>query len=236
MKKLMTFGCAAALAGAALAAANDVLITFSTPGPDTYADGTTVLDGERYALCWSTDFANFAIKADGTAEGGTVVLKAPIAKGGRCPTTVFEIDAAYAAANFVGGEWAVYLLDTRTFANDGTARLAVAEGTVNTAGQVGKVSVGSGTVATLTGAAATASALPSGVELPKPEITGIKVAAGYVYVTVKGAPYLGYTLASGKTPDALAETPDVTRETTGAEEITIVTPAKAGGAFFQIQR
>ena len=146
MKKLMTVGCALALAGAALAAANDVLITFSTPGPDTYADGTTVLDGERYALCWSKDFSQFAIKADGTAEGGAVVLKAPIAKGGRCPMTVFEIDADYAARNFAGGEWAVYLLDTRTFASNGAASLAGVAGTVNTAGQVGTVTVGSGTV------------------------------------------------------------------------------------------
>jgi len=235
MKKLMTFGCAVALAGAALAAANDVLITFSTPGPDTYADGTAVLDGERYALCWSKDFSQFAIKADGTAEGGTVVLKAPVAKGGRCPTTVFEVDADY-AKNFTGGEWAVYLLDTRKFAADGTASLAGAAGTVNTAGQVGTVSIGSGTVASLTGAAATASDLPAGVELPKPEITGIKVEAGYVYVTVKGAPYLGYGLVSGDTPDALTEAPEAERAATGAEEITIVTPAKAGGAFFKVTR
>ncbi len=235
MKKLMTFGCAVALAGAALAAANDVLITFSTPGPDTYADGVKVLDGERYALCWSKDFSQFAIKGDGTAEGGTVVLKAPLAKKGRCPTTVFEVDADY-AKNFAGGTWAVYLLDTRKFAADGTASLAGAADAVNTAGQVGTVSVGSGTVASLTGAAATASDLPAGVELPKPEITGIKVEAGYVYVTVKGAPYLGYGLVSGDTPDALTEAPEAERAATGAEEITIVTPAKAGGAFFKVTR
>ena len=42
-KELMTAGCALALAVAANAAANDALISFSTPGIDTYADGTTVV-------------------------------------------------------------------------------------------------------------------------------------------------------------------------------------------------
>ena len=76
------------LGGAAFGAANDARISFSTKGPDTYADGTTVLDGECYALCWSKDFANFAIKADGTAEvgaesvDGEVILVAPAKDGG----------------------------------------------------------------------------------------------------------------------------------------------------------
>ncbi|MBQ8125761.1 MAG: hypothetical protein IJ173_07735, partial [Kiritimatiellae bacterium] len=68
MNKLLTAACALALSLAAFAAQNDALVTFSTKGPDCYADGTTVLDGECYALCWSKDFANFAIRADGTAE------------------------------------------------------------------------------------------------------------------------------------------------------------------------
>lgn len=47
MKKLlMVMGCLSA-AWIVSAAQNDVLITFSTPGTDTYTDGTAVLDGER---------------------------------------------------------------------------------------------------------------------------------------------------------------------------------------------
>ena len=72
--------------------------------------------------------------------------------------------------------------------------------------------------------------------LPKPEITGIKVDDGKVYVTVKGAPYLAYGLISGDTPDALTEAPAAERQATGEEEITIVTPVKAGGAFFKVTR
>jgi hypothetical protein len=231
MKKLITLGFAAVAAGMTFAAANDLLITFSTPGPDTYADGTTVLDGERYALCWSQDFSKFSIKADGTAEGGEIILKAPVAKDGRCPTTVFEIDAAYAAAkNFASGSWSVFLLDTRNFGKNA----------VNTVGQVGgSVTVGSGTVATLTGTKAATSALAVGADDPQPEITGIRIVDGNVYVTIKCAPYLAYGLVEGATPDAVTDTvKEAYRDeaATTVEEITIVTPAKEGGAFLKVKR
>lgn len=240
MKKLITLGFAAIAAGVTFAAANDLLITFSTPGPDKYADGTTVLDGERYALCWSKDFSKFSINADGTAEGGVVVLKAPVAKDGCCPTTVFEIDADYAAKNFKGGKWAVYVLDTRKFSETGTAKVAATFTGVNTAGIVGNsVSVGNGTVATLTGAAGAATDLPNGADVPQPTITGIRIVDGYVYVSVKGTvPYLAYGLTEGVTPDTVAD--QVGESKAGGisadDEITIVTPAKAGGAFFRVNR
>ena len=67
MKKLSISMIAVAMSLAAFAAANDALIKFSSKGPDKYADGATVLDGEYYALCWSKDFSQFAINADGTA-------------------------------------------------------------------------------------------------------------------------------------------------------------------------
>ena len=241
MKKLITLGFAAIAAGMTFAAANDVVITFSTPGPDTYADGTTVLDGERYALCWSQDFSQFSIKSDGTAEGGTVVLRAPLAKDGCCPTTVFEIKADYAAKNFPGGEWAVYLLDTRKFSSNGTASVAGSFAGVNTSGLVGNsVSVGTGRQASLTSAPGAASDIASDVTVPQPTVTGIKVVDGLVLVTVKGTvPYLAYGLSQGATPDDVTETVE-DASAVGAvdaeQEITIVTPAKEGGAFLKVKR
>ena len=229
MKKLVALGFAALAAGMTFAAANDVLITFSTPGPDTYADGSTVVNGECYALCWSKDFSAFAINADGTATGGEIVLKAPVAKGGRCPTVVFEIDADYAAAkNFASGSWAVFLLDTRSFGGN----------KVNTTGQVGaSVKVGTGAVASLTGKSAATSELAAGVEVAQPEITGIKVVDGNVYVTVKGTvPYLAYGLTEGATPDAVTEPVGEAKAGNADEEITLVTPVKEGGAFFKAGR
>lgn len=230
MKKMLLSMALAGFAGAAFAAANDVLITFSTPGPDTYADGATVADGETYALCWSQDFSNFKITSGGEAVGGEIVLKAPVAKGGRCPTIVFEIDADYAAQKgYANGQWSVFLLDTRRFGANVPK--------VNTVGQVGgAVTVGTGTVASLTGASATTGTLADGVEVPQPEITGIRVADGYVYVTVKGTvPYLAYGLAEVATPGAEAEGVVDAQAGNADEEITIVTPAKAGGAFFKVQ-
>ena len=235
MKKLITFGLAAIAAGATFAAANDLLITFSTPGPDTYADGTTVLDGERYALCWSEDFSQFSIKPDGTAEGGKVVLAAPVAKGGRCPTTVFEINATYAAQNFTGGEWAIYMLDTRKFSATGVASLGSAS-SVNTFGLVGNsVAVSKGSAGGLLTGSATAMSATG--EVAAPSITGIKVDGGKVYVTVKGAPYLGYGLVEGLTPDTVTtDVEGASAQATGEEEITIVTDAKEGGAFFKVNQ
>ena len=233
MKKLIALGVAAIAAQLTFAAANDVLITFSTPGPDTYADDSAVNDGEYYALCWSQDFANFAINSDGTVTGGEIVLKAPVVKGGRCPTIVFEVDAAYAAEkNFASGSWSVFLLDTRSFAGSANK--------VNTVGQVGSaLTVGTGSVATLAGSNAQASEIAAGVEVPKPEVTGINVIDGYVYVTVKGTvPYLAYGLTEGATPSAVTE-PVGDSQTGGVsadDEVTFVTSAKEGAAFFKVGR
>ena len=47
--------CMAAAAFSACAAVDDLVLTFSSAGPDTYADGTRVLDGECYALVWLPD-------------------------------------------------------------------------------------------------------------------------------------------------------------------------------------
>ena len=93
----------------------DKLARFSTLGPDCYADGTIVRDGECYALVWSpagTSFSGF--NADGTpvSSSDRVVLAAPLAQGGRCRDVIFQIPAAE-YAELEGGEWTVCLVDTR---------------------------------------------------------------------------------------------------------------------------
>ena len=40
---------------AVFAGANDLLVTFSTPGTDKYADGKTVLEGETYGLFYTDE-------------------------------------------------------------------------------------------------------------------------------------------------------------------------------------
>ena len=116
MKKSVLFVMSAALAFAANAAQNDSLVTFSTKGPDKYADGTTVLDGECYALVWTPKgSAGAVVAANGTVQGGEIVLTAPVAKNGRCPKVVFEVDAGLVASRYNDGTWNVYLLDTRRY-------------------------------------------------------------------------------------------------------------------------
>ncbi|MBQ4198785.1 MAG: hypothetical protein II649_02765, partial [Kiritimatiellae bacterium] len=72
MKKLMTMVGVAGFAFAATAGINDSLLGFSTVGPDKYADGKTVMDGECYALVWTKDGATFGgIDASGKAIADT---------------------------------------------------------------------------------------------------------------------------------------------------------------------
>ena len=94
----------------------DKLARFSTPGPDRYADGSVVRDGECYALVWSPEGTTFSgFNADGTPVSASdrVVLAGELAQGGKCPETIFQIPANV-YDELKGGEWAVCLVDTRT--------------------------------------------------------------------------------------------------------------------------
>lgn len=117
MKKTVLMGMVLAGALGAFAGVDNLAILFSSQGPDAYADGEPVRDGEVYALVWTPSDGTFGgIDADGKAVSPSVVaLKAPVAKGGKCPNVLFEIDEADVKANYPGGTWGVYLLDTRKF-------------------------------------------------------------------------------------------------------------------------
>ena len=249
MKKSVMVFAAAALAGAAFGAANDAMIEFSTKGPDLYADNSTVLDGECYALVWMENGSDgLTIAADGSTEGGEIVLVASLAKGGCCPKVYFEVDAKDLETKYVGGSWAVYLLDTRRWNANGVAKPA---GTVNgkvrlvnAAGVVPGAAVNVSSAGASTLAVATAAAVASGATAvpegaPKPEITGIRVEGANVFVTVKGTvPYLQYGLSSGDTPGSIVDS--VGGKQTGADaasdEIILVAPAREGSGFFKVGR
>ena len=100
---------------AVLAASDDYLLTFSTPGPDRYVDGTIVPDGECYALVWAPAGKAFSgFNADGTAASALdrVVLAGPLALGGKCRDSIFQVPKAEYDA-LEGGTWSVCLVDTR---------------------------------------------------------------------------------------------------------------------------
>ena len=248
MKKLMTMIGAVGLAFAATAAMDDALLTFSTVGPDKYSDGTTVLDGECYALVWTADGATFGgIAADGTAVAETdeIVLLAPVAKDGHCPDVLFQIPAAQVDK---GGTFGVYLLDTRVKAEDGT----VAPAGLNAAGKLTLVNgYGLATEATKVAKATSGGAksvaekgtsgqvVAAGAAAPKvdqPKITSIKIEGDYVRLTVQNLP--GFMRVSSGADVSADDTQGAAQATGGAaKEVILYAPKSASGSgFFKVIR
>jgi len=123
MKKTMML-VVAAMALAAFAVIEDsTILTFSTVGPDYYADGGVVTDGEYYALIWrdgSVPFSGFNV--DGTLVNANtnveaLLYAAPLAEDGHCPETRFVVDGGFRNES---GSYLLCLLDTRQYAANGT--------------------------------------------------------------------------------------------------------------------
>jgi len=238
---------------AAFGAADDTLVAFSTPGPDRYADGTAVKDGECYALVWTRAGAAFAgISADGKAVGddSKVLVYAPVAKGGRCPTVVFEIDAELAAA-YAGGAYGVYLCDTRLA--DGRVGGLTAAGAPVAVNGWGKGSgePGTGSGSSFVDLQAPASTLVSvtakselPADAPKPQVTSVRVVGANVVLTVKGTlPCLQYAASEvgvgGRAQDA-GPGPSASAAAQGAAtvdgEITVIVPKRGDSGFYRVGR
>lgn len=195
-KNLMALALVAGIFAATTASAsqNNVLITFSTQGPDTYEDGTPVLDGERYALVWTkskTEFGGFT--ADGKVVSPTdkLVAMLPCAKGGHCPEVAIEIDSAFVAAQYSGGTFTLYLLDSRETA----AALADSNGN-NVPKRINKLApVTAGSIANARSNVSLASqeakslgnaAIAMLSVVANPKVTSIKVDNAVVTLTVDG--------------------------------------------------
>ena len=252
MKKGMISVVAAVAAVVVFGAQNDLLISFSTKGPDTYADGTTVLDKECYALVWTPNGVEGSIAADGSAsEGAEIVLVAPVAKGGHCPNVVYRVDAGRVETEFRQGtgSWSVYLLDTRKYSYDEDGNTVVtlaglkADGNVklvNASNKVGEASVSAGVGANTSLAAAVATSATTGAampeDVPEPRVIGIEIKGDNVFVTVENAaPYLAYDLKTGETPDKVTE--QANRPATGGDDgkVILVAPvSESGTGFFKV--
>ena len=250
MNKILVTAFAAAMSAAAFAGMNNVTILFSTPGPDTYSDGTLVRDGERYALVWTPAGETFAgINTDATAAGvSKVAVSAPVAKDGHCPNVLFQVDEDYAAKNYVNGSWSVVLLDTRKFElkADGTPRLdglgnrvvvsCGTKGFSNGYGVIGNAMANAAGFQSAGGVAA-ASGTPS-ADIPDPVVKGISFDGDNVLVTVEStSPALKYALVSGETPDKVDT--EVSGEAassygSASSEIVLIKAKKSGGEFFKV--
>jgi len=237
-----------ALAGVvASGAANDWIVSFSTPGPDKYADGTPVADGETYALVWSKgEFAG--VKADGTPVNAEdeIILAAPLAKGGRCPLVAFEVDAAKTTGDYTNGVWSVVLLDTRLAEQvDGKTVLAAYSN-----GKPSVVNAANTVVSTVkTEGYSTAIAAESGVQasvasaldeswIKDARITDMKIVGDKVLVTVENTvPCVQYNLASGETPGAVAgKCAEGAKNGVAGGQIILVAPKTGNTGFFRVNR
>ena len=250
MKKFVIAASAIASALALTAAEEFASVSFQTTGPDKYADGQTVLDGECYALVWTADGVFEGLNVDGTCvdPADELVIALPWAKDGAFPATMFNIstETKYIAS----GELALYLLDTRKFI-DGAAKVSGvdAEGKlvfVNASSKVNEAvtaSVAGSAPAAKTAAAgavdgAVASALPE--DVPSPKVTGLD------FVKVNGADYVKFTVANtvgfanyavkGGDTVAVDGAVGTDAKTGGAESITLLYPKTADANFFKVIR
>lgn len=207
--RLACMAVALSLGASALADAANLLVSFSTAGADFYADGTTVVaDGEWYALCWSPNpqFGGIAVDGSAAAPGDKVLLSAPLAKGGRCPFTVFEVDSADKPAS--DGYYFVFLLDTRDASGvPAGSKAALKAGGVNGAAVARDFTAAKSevsTVASAAGAAADASSwAASAVDTAAEGFTQARISAivpveNGVRITVSGMmPGVKYNVQMG---------------------------------------
>ena len=182
---------------------DDAFVTCSTRGTDRYADGTAVADGESYALVYTKPGCVFAgFNADGSVANpaeSELVAVAPLAKGGRCPRTLFSLRREYVNSR-QQGSWEIYLLDTRDAAGKPTK--LDDRGVLGRVRRFGKAEADLAGVRAGEGSAADQgatrlAAVPK--DAPQPRITGIKVEDGVVKISVdRTVPYLVYGLRGGK--------------------------------------
>lgn len=173
------------------------LMTFSTEGPDSYADGTPVLDGEYYALVYQTAAAGdvrFTLSGEIASENGSGVsigtnaaalLRAlPRAKGGRCPNTTFSIETEDLPKLSGTGLLRLYLLDTRVY-EDGVARVGGLESVQASVPVTATCQITTGASKGRLALSAPFTATDLEADVPPPRITGITVAGGTVTLTVE---------------------------------------------------
>lgn len=203
------------------ASADDVRLSFSTPGVDTYRDGeTAALDSEFYALVWTRAGATFAgLNADLTPvnPNDTQCFGAePLAKNGRMtPWMITMKKADFLAGGYDKGTFATILLDTRTpqgtlAAQDTQGQPSLVESwRILTEVQV---DASGNTIFvkdyTLGFGASAQTAVPEDALMNPPVITSITPSEGEIDVEVANTKsYLAYALVSSDSIENLQKSP-----------------------------
>lgn len=241
MNKLSVMIAASALALGAWATPS--FVQFSSVGPDKYADGTEVVDGEIYALVSVSDDGKFeGINSDGTMVDpkDKILHAAPLAEDGHCKNVVFTLKDEDRTSNL-----AVYLLDTRVKTADGATVTGVDENgkpTLVNSYAVVEDAISGCSVAKTTSdkvQTTTLSTVALG-DVPAPTITGIKVVGAKVEITVADTvPELRYTVTGGETPSTIDKNDLVSGINGSANgEITLVVPSEDAKdcRFFKVTR
>lgn len=216
----------------------DSAIVFSTVGPDKYADGSTVLDGELYALVWTADGVFEGFSADGKAldEKDKILIVAPLAKDGRCPKVMFQIPKANAATS---GKFEVFLMDTRVVSSSGVAtpRGAV-KGEVQLVNGYGRVlaDIALSNVPSKAEGAAVAnlnSAAPK--DTRQPRVKAMRIEGDEVVLTVENMP--GFMrVQSGKDASAADSTGAALEAPDSGDTVTIKAPKMGERGFYRVIR
>jgi len=237
MRHILMLGWAL-MASLAFATAEDaVLVTLGTQGPDRYADGTLVADGECYALVWQArDLGAVRFTAEGEVADGAdaVALRVlPIAKDGRCPKTAFAVEEAKLPKLTSGkGCLRLYLLDTRNYTADGA--VSVGRRSVQSSAPVtASVSVSFQAVVGNEQALAFATSVLGG-DVGAPRITAIRVLDEVVELTVANTDArVNYAAANAE-----GETVSRNPVTGGAESVVITIPRDRTKKtdFFRVKR
>lgn len=206
--KLGVMFAAATIAAGAFADAANVLVSFSTEA-DYYADGTTpVANGEWYALCWSPreTFSGLTLDCTPVKADEKVLILAPLAKDGHCPSVVFQVDSEKAPKE--DGYYFVYVLDTRN--KDGSPAVKDPESTrrvpATTMNGAQVATKGFTASASFGGNVANTENVEGGVawSAVQPKITKFGVVGDKVNITVTGVlPGIQYKVRMGKTVNDL---------------------------------
>ena len=165
-------------------ARDQLTLSMSTPGPDTYADGTPVPAGETYLLVYVKQGAVFGgVHTDGSLVdpvNNVIATTALAVEGSKCGYKAIQ----YPAATYPeGGSWVIVVLDTRKA--DGTlGGLIAAQGASAANGAASALSLGAAGGAAASGLSAAGPA-PSPAGTPQPEIAAVQAGNGRVNLRIK---------------------------------------------------
>lgn len=169
---------------------SQLTLTMSTPGPDTYADGTPVLTGETYLLVYIKAGATFqGVQTDGRlvdSASNAIVAKSLAVEGAKCGYLPVQYPSDLYPA---GGSWMIVLLDTRDasgtvgglVAGIGTTAATSAASSESTSLNSVKATTASGELAALS--VSSLSAAPANT--PAPVITAVERQDGTASVRFK---------------------------------------------------